>query len=90
MTRKILTVDPTTNEIPASAKAPAGSSLENQIKEIAQNYPGPQGPKGDVGSQGPQGLKGDTGAKGVDGAPGFPTQQLWDDLVARVTALETP
>ncbi|GIN93322.1 hypothetical protein J22TS1_43730 [Siminovitchia terrae] len=38
-----------------------------------------KGPKGDPGAK---------GADGKDGKDGFPTQQQWDDLVARVTALE--
>ena len=52
--------------------------------KAAQGETGPQGPKGD---------KGDTGAKGATGAAGadgFPTETQWNDLVARVTALETP
>lgn len=41
-----------------------------------------------------KGAKGDPGAKGADGAQGqagkdgFPTEQQWNDLVARVEALE--
>ncbi|MGN7284339.1 hypothetical protein ACTHP3_05225 [Shouchella rhizosphaerae] len=59
---------------------------------------GPQGPKGDPGPEGPEGPqgpagpKGDTGAKGDKGDkgdPGFPTEQQWDDLVARVDTLES-
>lgn len=55
--------------------------------------PGPEGPKGDkgdkgaAGSDGAKGAKGDTGEAGVDG---FPTEAQWNDLVARVEALETP
>lgn len=55
--------------------------------------PGPEGPKGAkgdkgaAGSDGAKGAKGDTGAAGVDG---FPTEAQWNDLVARVEALETP
>lgn len=60
---------------------------------------GPQGPPGEDGAQGPQGdpgAKGDDGAQGpagsdgADGADGFPTEQQWNDLVARVEALENP
>lgn len=58
--------------------------------------PGPEGPKGDkgdpgaagsAGSDGAKGAKGDTGAAGADG---FPAEEQWNDLVARVEALETP
>lgn len=47
-----------------------------------------KGPKGDTGSQGLQGPKGDTGEQGPAGANGFPTEQQWNELVARVSALE--
>ena len=49
--------------------------------------PGPEGPQG---PKGPKGDKGDAGAPGADGADGFPTETQWNDLVARVEALETP
>ena len=54
------------------------------------------GPKGDAGPQGPKGDKGEPGAAGAKGAkgdkgePGFPTEEQWNELVARVDALETP
>ena len=47
--------------------------------------PGPAGPEGPEGPQGPQG---DAGPAGSDGADGFPTEAQWNDLVARVEALE--
>ncbi|QQK75089.1 hypothetical protein HUG15_05710 [Salicibibacter cibarius] len=43
---------------------------------------GPQGPPGEDGEQGPP------GEDGSDGADGFPSESDWDDLVARVEALE--
>jgi len=62
--------------------------------------PGPQGPKGAKGDKGdtgaastvagPKGDKGDKGDAGAPGTDGFPTESQWDDLVARVVALETP
>ena len=58
--------------------------------------PGPKGDKGDpgvAGEPGPKGDKGDPGtpgAKGGKGDPGFPTEEQWNELVARVEALETP
>ena len=42
------------------------------------------------GTQGEPGPKGDPGAKGDKGDPGFPTEEQWNALVARVDALETP
>lgn len=49
---------------------------------------GPQGPAGADGADGAKGAKGDAGAPGADGADGFPTETQWDELVARVEALE--
>ena len=64
---------------------------------------GPQGPrgeagakgaKGDTGEQGPQGDagakgdKGDTGAQGPAGADGFGTEAQYNDIIARLEALE--
>ena len=40
------------------------------------------------GDRGAKGDKGDPGAPGADGADGFPTETQWNDLVARVVALE--
>ncbi|MFE4238787.1 head fiber protein [Peribacillus butanolivorans] len=40
---------------------------------------------GGEGVPGPQGLKGDKGDKGADG---FPTEEQWNELVARVETLE--
>lgn len=54
---------------------------------------GPQGPEGPAGAKGTKGDKGDTGpagADGADGADGFPSETQWNDLEARVAALETP
>lgn len=51
--------------------------------------PGPEGPRGPAGKDGADstvaGPKGATGPAGKDGAP---SQEDWDALVARVTALE--
>ena len=48
------------------------------------------GPKGDKGDPGAKGDKGNPGTKGDKGDPGFPTEEQWNELVARVDALETP
>lgn len=59
---------------------------------------GPQGPQGDIGPEGPQGPQGDigpkgdtgdTGLQGIQGEAGFPSETEWNDLVARVEALES-
>lgn len=54
------------------------------------NLKGPKGDKGDKGDAGAKGDKGDKGDPGEDGADGFPTEAMWNDLVARVEALENP
>lgn len=46
---------------------------------------GDKGEKGEPGEQGPKGDKGDKGDKGEDG---FPSESDWNDLIARVEALE--
>lgn len=51
---------------------------------------GPKGDDGPPGADGKDGAKGPKGDKGDDGADGFPTEAQWNDLVARVEALETP
>ena len=51
---------------------------------------GEKGPKGDDGPPGADGKDGAKGDKGDKGDDGFPTEAQWNDLVARVEALETP
>lgn|SRR5690625_2983892 len=58
------------------------------------NLKGPAGADGADGEQGPQGepgadgLDGEQGPAGQDGADGFPTEEQWNELVARVEAIE--
>ncbi len=47
-----------------------------------------KGPKGDQGAPGSPGKDGDKGDQGDPGADGFPTEQQWNELVARVDELE--
>ena len=56
----------------------------------ADGAPGPKGDTGAKGSKGDDGAQGPAGSDGADGADGFPTEQQWNDLVARVEALENP
>lgn len=51
--------------------------------------PGDQGPAGTDGSQGPKGDKGDTGEQGPAGADGFGTEAQYNDIIARLEALES-
>ena len=52
--------------------------------------PGVAGPKGDPGADGAKGDTGATGPKGDPGADGFGTEAQYNELVARIEALETP
>lgn len=61
---------------------------------------GPQGPRGEAGAKGDtgakgakgdtgaKGAKGDTGAQGPAGADGFGTEAQYNDIIARLEALE--
>src|SRR5690625_6941221 len=90
-------------ELPAKAVEGAETHVEDHnsvydaIKEVRTNVdeieltPGPKGDKGGAGPAGEDGAKGDKGDKGepgADGKDGFPTEAQWNDLVARVEALE--
>ena len=62
-----------------------------ELEAMKPSLKGDKGDKGDTGAtgqKGEKGEKGDTGAQGVAGQDGFPTQEMWEALVARVTALE--
>lgn len=54
------------------------------------------GPRGEQGLQGVQGIpgtdgaQGPAGADGTDGADGFGTETQYNDIIARLEALETP
>ena len=52
--------------------------------------PGAKGAKGDPGADGAKGDPGATGPKGDPGADGFGTEAQYNELVARIEALETP
>ena len=68
--------------------------IVDAVKEVRSNVdtieltPGPKGDKGETGAAGKDGATGAKGDKGDPGADGFPTESQWDDLVARVEALE--
>ena len=66
--------------------------IENGIAGI-ELLEGPAGPKGDPGTPGADGAKGDKGdpgTPGADGADGFGTEAQYNDIIARLDALETP
>lgn len=67
------------------------------LAKAAKGETGPQGPEGPEGPAGADGAdstvagpEGPEGPQGPAGADGFPTETQWNDLVARVAALENP
>ncbi|WP_168226620.1 collagen-like protein [Tomitella fengzijianii] len=71
-------------ETPLSAERM--THIEDGIAAKAEQ--GPPGKDGTDGAPGKQGDPGKDGAPGADGADGFPSESQWNDLVARVDALE--
>ena len=69
------------------------NKIVDAIREVRTNVddieltPGPAGADGADGAQGPKGDKGDPGA---DGADGFGTEAQYNDIIARLEALENP
>ena len=51
---------------------------------------GKRGPAGSDGEQGPAGEDGAQGPPGKDGADGFGTEAQYNDIIARLEALENP
>jgi hypothetical protein len=76
---------------PQGIQGPQGDKGDQGIQGI-QGEVGPQGPVGATGADstvpGPQGIQGETGATGPQGPAGEVTQAAFDELVARVVALE--
>lgn len=77
----------------STGKIPTG----DDFAELIDGVEGPQGPagedgakgdKGEPGSDGAKGDKGDPGADGKDGADGFGTEAQYNDIIARLEALE--
>lgn len=75
---------------PEGPQGPAGPAGADGAKG-AKGDAGPAGAKGDTGpagADGAKGAKGDKGDTGPAGADGFPSEEQWNALVARVDALE--
>lgn len=68
----------------AGKEGPQGPRGEAGAKGDA----GAKGAKGDKGDPGAKGAKGDTGAQGPAGADGFGTEAQYNDIIARLEALE--
>lgn len=84
-------------EAGAEIKATDHNALVDDVSELdktAAKGPkgdtGAQGPKGDPGTDGDKGPKGDKGATGTAGKDGFGTEAQYNDIIARLDALESP
>lgn len=70
-------------------ETPLSAERLNHIERGIADVETTPGPPGADGTDGQDGAPGADGADGQDGADGFPTEEQWNDLVARVEALET-
>lgn len=73
----------------AAGGTPITAAELNRI-EAAGLAKAAKGAKGDPGAAGKDGAKGDPGAAGADGADGFGTEAQYNDIIARLEALEAP
>lgn len=73
----------------AAGGTPITAAELNRI-EAAGLAKAAKGAKGDPGAAGKDGAKGDPGAAGADGADGFGTETQYNDIIARLEALEAP
>src|SRR5690625_2376242 len=62
----------------------------NEWLESLKGERGEQGLQGPQGEQGPAGEDGAQGPPGKDGADGFGTEAQYNDIIARLEALENP
>ena len=70
------------------------NTIVDALKEVRTNVdeieltPGPEGPRGPAGKDGTDGARGPAGKDGADGADGFGTEAQYNDIIARLEALE--
>ena len=74
-------------EGPQGPAGPAGAKGDKG-EPGADGADGAKGDAGPAGAAGAKGAKGDKGDTGPAGADGFPSEEQWNALVARVDALE--
>ena len=74
-------------EGPQGPAGPAGAKGDKG-EPGADGADGAKGDAGPAGAAGAKGAKGDKGDTGPAGADGFPSEEQWNELVARVDALE--
>src|SRR5699024_2846774 len=68
----------------------AGAAKAAQGERGPEGAEGPQGPAGAGGAGCADGAQGDEGGSAGGVADGLPSEAQWNELVARVEALETP
>lgn len=68
---------------------PLSAERLNHIEQGITDVEATPGPPGADGADGQDGAPGADGDDGQDGADGFPSESQWEDLVARVEALES-
>ena len=61
--------------------------FEGDVNEWLESL---KGERGEQGLQGPAGQDGTNGTDGADGADGFGTEAQYNDIIARLEALENP
>lgn len=61
--------------------------FEGDVNEWLESL---KGERGEQGLRGPQGEQGPAGQDGIDGADGFGTEAQYNDIIARLEALENP
>lgn len=79
------------NKIVDAIKEARTNIDEIELTPGPQGEQGPEGPRGPAGADGADGAKGDPGAKGDKGDPGadgFGTEAQYNDIIARLEALE--
>lgn len=66
------------------------NGFEGDEQAWLESLKGERGPRGEQGEQGPPGEDGAQGPPGEDGANGFGTEAQYNDIIARLEALENP
>src|SRR5690625_5730818 len=64
------------------------NGFEGDEQAWLESLKGERGPRGEQGEPGPAGSDGEQGPPGEDGADGFGTEAQYNDIIARLEALE--
>src|SRR5690625_986969 len=66
------------------------NGFEGDEQAWLESLKGERGPRGEQGEPGTAGSDGEQGPPGEDGADGFGTEAQYNDIIARLEALENP